>query len=185
MDGGDIGAFFMLTGDDQQPVLVLSDDLTAEINRLPSCTEQVPACYQKTNGVSCLRNEEFQFSYCPACAILQANILTDTFIVYRQEEGHDFVQVSPLVEGFHCRTDASKAEISDFLQDPFIALLDVSTLTIRGVTDPETIGGGVRILFKDRYPFKAGSTIRYKLVTIHPETEEPVQVFTSNWVNIW
>lgn len=183
VNGGDIGAFYMQTSDDRQPVLVLSDNLTSEVDRLMACAEQVPVCDQKTNGNPCLRNDEIQYINCPACTILRARILAENFIVYRQEQGHDFVQVSPLVEGVHCRTE-DKGEIVDFLQDPFVTLIDVLTTTVTGVDDPAAIGGGVRVLFKDRYPFRAGSTIRYKLVSIHPETGEPEKVFTSNWVEL-
>ncbi len=185
-DGGDIGAFFLSTANDRQPVLVLSDDITDKLTRLSGCTDQITPCTEKSE-VPCLRNSEFQFVNCPACSILRAEILTDTFIVYRQETGHDFVQISPLIEGFHCRTENHK-EIVDFLQDPFIALLNVNGSTIKGVdpSDAAAIGGGVRILFKDRYPFKAtaGNMIRYKLVSIHPETGEPEKIYTSNWITL-
>ncbi len=180
-DGGEIGAFFMQTSSEIQPVLVLSDNLTAEVDRLTGCREQVPICLPKTNEVACMGNAEFQYYNCPACSIVRAKIIADTFIVYRQESGHDFVQVSPLIEGFHCRTE-DHGEVVDFLHDPFITLLDVTELVVKGVVDPVNIGAGIRILFKDRYPFKAGNPIRYKLVAINPETGEPEKVFTSNWV---
>ena len=184
VDAGPIGAFFMSTEDDHQPVLVLSENLTSELDRLMQCINKVTICNQKTLGTPCMRNTEFEFVECPACSIIRSKMPVGDFMVYRQESGHDFVQISPLVEGFHCRTEEQDDEVMDILDDPFITLLDVDRYAVTGVSDPAGIGGGIRILFKDRYPYRVHSRIRYKLMGINHDTGEPEKIFTSNWVDI-
>ncbi len=185
VEGESLGAFYMETAWDHYPVLVLSNDLTAVIQNLPSCG----ATYCNSRGTvtssPCMEDRELLFYNCPAADLIRHQIVASSFIVYRQESGHDFVQVSPLIEGFHSVTTISDKLIPvDHIQDPFITFLDVYPEVVTGVGDPEAIGAGIRVLFKDRYPFSPGSRIRYKLVSIHQETGEPEQVFTSNWVDI-
>jgi hypothetical protein len=59
----------------------------------------------------------------------------------------------------------------------------VDSSVILGVEEPIGVSGSLRVLLKDRYPFREGSRIRYKLVTIDPDTGEPVKVMTSNWLD--
>ncbi len=178
---GTLGAFYLKTGADDQPVLVLSEALTDQTRFFPHC-DQLPDCIADSSE-SCLRTEEFSFWNCPVCDFIGQSLPATSFIVYRQESGHDFVQVSPLVEGFHCTGHGSPQEYESLLHDPFIAFMDVDDSVIHGVDDPVGIGRGVRVLFKDRYPFAGSSQVRYKLVTIDPVTGEPLKVMTSNWVN--
>jgi hypothetical protein len=178
---GTLGAFYLKNGADNQPVLVLSDDIRDRLRPFPLC-DQIPDCIADTNE-SCLRTEDFSFWNCPICEFIGNALPAPAFIVYRQESGHDFVQISPLIDNFYCVTQGRPSEYEHVLHDPFIAFMDVNTSAIYGVDDPAGIGSGVRVLFKDRYPFTGGSRVRYKLVAIDPVTGEPQKVMTSNWVD--
>ena len=177
---GNLGAFYLDTSHDAQPVLVLSEDISG-VERVFSGCSEIPDCTDK-GELACLRNAKFSIWNCPVCDIIADAMPTRTFLVYRQEEGHDFIQISPLIESFHCTGHGTDQEYESVLNDPFIAFMDVDTSAVEGVDDPARIGGGVRVLFKDRYPFETGSRIRYKLVSIDPVTGEPTRVLTSNWV---
>ncbi|MCB2182797.1 MAG: hypothetical protein KQH63_12260 [Desulfobulbaceae bacterium] len=189
--GESIGAFYMATDMDHRPVLVLSDDITPGIESI-TCQTSTPFCDMHTYGTvgdpgvsPCIRDNELVFYSCPACSVMEAQMAALHFIVYRQESGHDFIQISPLIEGFHCTTEFTTKNLPVYrLQDPFITLMEIDPEVVTGVSDPVAIGGGTRVLYKDRYPFKAGSQLRYKLVSINPLTGEPDKVFTSNWVVI-
>jgi hypothetical protein len=184
----ELGAFFLETDDDHQPVLVLSTDLTSTIEDKPQCITPVPECTSATDGSPCLADEQLEFYTCPACDIIKAamrkSIAATTFMVYRQQQGRDFVQVSPLIENFWCDEGLGKDNSTTYnlLNDPFITIMSIDSGVVSGVTDT-AIGEGIRVLFKDRYPFKSGSSIRYKLMSIS-SSGEPDQVFTSNWLDI-
>ncbi len=186
-----LGAFFLATDGDHRPVLVLSDDLAAEIADI-SCESKIPYCDMHTYGTigepgvsPCIRDNELTFYACPACSMIATKVIAANFIIYRQKSGHDFVQISPLVEGFHCLTDFTDKDVAvDHLQDPFITIMNLAQEVVTGVDDPAATGTGTRILFKDRYPCKTGSSLRYKLVSFNPETGEPEKIYTSNWLTV-
>lgn len=189
--GESLGAFYLSTDADHRPVLVLSDDLSPEFESL-SCRARVPFCDTQTYGIigdqgspPCIRDNELTFYSCPACTTIRTKIVARQFIVYRQESGRDFIQISPLIDNFFCFTDfTDKLVAVDHLQDPFITLMDIAREVVTGVSDPVAAGEGIRILFKDRYPFRAGSNLRYKLVSFNPESGEPEKIYTSNWVSV-
>lgn len=189
VEGESIGAFYMENAYDHYPVLVLSDNLAPITESLLTCNS-IPSCgiwgIEFEPGISpCMGDMELTFYNCPVSSLIESNITASNFIVYRQQSGHDFVQVSPLIEGFHSITTVDdKLTPVDHLQDPFITFMNIHQEIVTGVSDAAAIGTGVRVLFKDRYPFKGGTDIRYKLVSINHKTGEPEKVFTSNWVSI-
>ena len=181
-NGGQIGAFYLKSYMEERPVLVLSPDLNTSIDLEGRCDFRTCEIQDSQAKESCFTDRTLEFIFCPACSYIRTQMVVNNFIVYRQEEGRDFVQVSPLVETVHCWVE-DHGEIVDKLHDPFIFLLDVQAGTVQGVSDT-SIGSGVRILFKDRYPFRGGTTVRYKVVEMNQATGEPEREYTSNWVNI-
>ncbi len=177
-----ISAFYLYSYDEERPVLVLSPDISDAIEVNDRCRFRTCDIPDSESKQSCFYDNPLEFYNCPACSYVRSQIIANNFIVYRQEEGHDFVQVSPLVETIHCRVE-DHGEIVDILHDPFVFMLNVEPGTVKGVDDP-SIGAGVRILFKDRYPFRGGTIIRYKLLQMDSATGEPVKEYTSNWVDI-
>jgi hypothetical protein len=189
--GESLGAFFMLTDYDHRPVLVLSDNLAGPVSDV-ACTAAVPYCDMHTYGTindpgvsPCIRDNALTFYACPVCSLMQSAVIAQNFIIYRQESGRDFIQVSPLIEGFHCFTDFTDKTVPvDHLQDPFLTIMDVAREVVTGVSDPAGTGTGTRLLFKDRYPFRTGTSLRYKLVSINPKSGEPEKIYTSNWLTV-
>ncbi len=177
-----LGAFYMQSYEEERPVLVLSPDISGAIQVDERCGFRTCYIPDSQSKQACFSDEPLELYNCPACSYVRSQIIADNFIVYRQEEGHDFVQVSPLIETVYCRVE-DHGEILNLLHDPFIFMLNVVPDTVTGVDDPY-IGSGLRILFKDRYPFRGGSRIRYKLLQMDRATGEPVKEYTSNWVVI-
>ena len=177
-----LGAFYLDSYQEERPVLVLSPDIETSFEVNERCRYRICDIPDSQSKMSCLDDEPLEFYYCPACSYVRSQIIADSFIVYRQEEGHDFVQVSPLIDSIYCSVE-DHGEIIDILHDPFIFLLEVNPDTVKGVDDT-SLGAGVRILFKDRHPFRGNTRIRYKLLQMDRETGEPVKEYTSNWVDI-
>ena len=177
-----LSAFYLKSYDEERPVLVLSPDLDTSVELEGRCVFDTCDIQDSQSKFSCLSDRELQFYNCPACSYIRSQIVVDNFIVYRQEEGHDFVQVSPLIEQINCRVE-DHGEILDILHDPFVFLLNVDERTVLGVDDA-SLGSGIRILFKDRYPFRGGTRIRYKVMEMNRATGEPEREYTSNWVTV-
>ena len=219
VETGDIQAFFIKESGSTIygcPAILLSGDLAHILEALPcsnstdgSCLTRVPVC---TGSRPCIfRNEidgELKEAYVDFGVSLanldMAGYITplvraQQFILYRQEEGRDFVQVSPLVEDFTLFYDAVWVEPGTqagyftyhyLLNDPFYFLRYLAEDVIDGVDaatgqalDKDQFTGA-RIFYLDRYPFTSGSTVRYKMVMMNPETGEPETVRTSNWITL-
>lgn len=176
------------------PAIVLSDDLSSQLDLLydnhanQACSADVPICQQE-KGVDCMRLDNtrtFYWNDCSSvCEILSAAAVANNFIVYRQENGKDFVQVSPLLENFHCSlTDGGQNEIFAVINDPFILLRNLQATSIAGVGADTTIAEGIRLLFQDRYPHIPGTQVRYKVLAINSSSGEIETVHTTNWVTI-
>jgi hypothetical protein len=178
---GYLPAFLLKTDLEDQPTLVLSEDI-GPLSRSFSGCSSLPTCSNKVEE-ACLRTEAFSYMNCPVCELIGQALPARAFIVYRQQSGHDFVQVTPLIETFHCTGYGVPGEYESTLNDPFIGFMRVDSSVILGVEEPIGVSGSLRVLLKDRYPFREGSRIRYKLVTIDPDTGEPVKVMTSNWLD--
>ncbi|MCB2183267.1 MAG: hypothetical protein KQH63_14635 [Desulfobulbaceae bacterium] len=206
---GDVSAFFMKEGSYWgRPVLMLSSNLSLMLTALPCtdgpCINEVPVC-DGTN--TCIGRGEYDgeiydeavnFSSALPAQYIPPLVSLKNFLLYRQEEGRDFIQVSPLVEGFSFQQvwiDVGGGSHYDWrlfhqLRDPFYFLRNFSEGAISGV-DPKTGSAidaaehsGVRMVFLDRYPYVAGSTVRYKLVLFDPATGEPKTIKTSNWLTL-
>ncbi len=50
--------------------------------------------------------------------------------------------------------------------------------------DDTSQASGIRLLYKDRYPYATGSSIRYKLVEIDAVTGEMTSERLTNWIDI-
>lgn len=212
VDTGTVQAFFIKEGSAWgRPALMLSTDMTANLSLIGctysptgACLGEVPVCdgtalcIQRGVDDAIPYDQPVNFSSVQAGNFVDALVGTRNFIVYRQEQGRDFVQVSPLVNGFsfvHRRVrieNQSHVEYRNYyqLQDPFYFLRKLEPGAIGGV-DPVTVQAldpaahsGTRMVFLDRYPHAAGSTIRYQLVFLDPETHEPKTTKTSNWLTL-
>lgn len=210
---GSINAFFINEGAYHgRPALLLSENLTPQLAVLPcdtqSCVEDIPdcdgsdICVDRLNESGELYDEPVIFNEFNACSYLRPQMRVKNFMVYRQGEGKDFVQVSPLVEGFSCETirkfvippmgGAGYWVVTNSMRDPFIFLRDFASgaITITG-SDPESgldltsaDVDGSRLFYLDRYPLASGEKVRYKVVWFKPGDQEPRQVLTSNWLTI-
>lgn len=213
MDHADITAF-VIKGE-KLPALVLSSDLRGGLETLVNrdlitgylvgdraCEYEVGRC----QAAACTSPPDpggwwpgdtplpWTTSYfqCPMCPRLWRQNKIGDFIVYRQRENEDFVQVSPLVDQGHC--SSGWAEASGFfwsaLEDPLITLAELETGSVAGgegltQTALETVlEGTTRLLFLDYYPVRQGVRVRYQVVGVDPATREPRETFMSNWVEI-
>jgi hypothetical protein len=122
------------------------------------------------------------------CDQLRAANKFGKFIVYRQEQGNDFVQVSPLVDTFWCYRETTKPAgagliTSEHLDDPFIYLASPSDNFIFPVSIRPDVAG-LRLLFADNYPCKRGTKVRYQVMVVDPSTGEGTAMHYSNWLDI-
>ena len=181
-------AFYLETAPQEQdrgiPVIVLSDDLSARLTAENSgCVDDLLSCPGTNEKISCLDNTGQPINGCRLCDLARSSLLIDHFIVYRQSEGEDFVQVSPLIEKMHCVVEDSGSVRVDTLNDPFVYLVNIRNSAVSGGVDPARVTGA-RILFRDRYPHVTGSRVRYKILAMDPGTGEIKTVRQTNWVDI-
>ena len=187
---GSLQAFFINEGAyGGRPALRLSGDLAAligaagELDAVPSCDGSA-ICVESIGDLVSFTNQNL-------CSFVTATVSANNFIVYRQEQGKDFVQNSPLVGSLSYGTWINTKTDETFysLIDPLFTLRNLTDSSIGGV-DPEngaldpTEFSGARFFFLDRYPHVAGATVRYKMVFIDPMTHEPKNVSTSNWLTL-
>lgn len=181
-------------GIDGVPVVVLSGDKSEYLAAL-GCQEGVRTC----SGSPCIQEGPSPFEYgCTAiCDAIHGWRKVENFIVYRQEEGRDFVQVGPLIEGFNCylvnedvqKPDGDKSASEKYtysiLDDPGIYVVDIRPGAIDGIdAGLEGNVSGVRVIFPDRYPYIAGTRVRFQVVNLNTASGEPETVYTTNWVAI-
>jgi len=181
-------AFYMETAPDEKdegvPVIVLSEDLSARLTAENSgCVDDLINCPGADPKIPCLDGTGQSVNGCRLCDLARSSMLLDHFIVYRQVEGEDFIQVGPLVEKIHCVIDDTGTVRVDTLDDPFVYLIDIKSGAVAGGVDPAGVTGA-RLIFRDRYPHMIGSRVRYKVLLIDPGTGEIKQVQESNWVEI-
>lgn len=187
-----LSAFYLGGGDLGLPVILLSKDLTDLFaQESDSCQETVPDCYVPdynpeqpvVMSSSCFADQDIIFQNCYVCAMLKNALTLKSYVVYRQDEGRNFVQVSPLIDRFFCELDYNPKRPHEVLDDPFIYLKDIDVSAVSGGVDPADVSG-IRLFFLDHYPHQAGGKIRYKVVRMNAETGEPVEVHTTNWVQL-
>ncbi len=183
--GSGILAYFLNVQYYPQPVLVLSDDLTDTLHISERCNVEIPSCRDQKE-TPCLQT--IPFNCVGICDQLRAANKYGKFIVYRQQENRDFVQVSPLIDTFWCYRQTSKTDngvlySSEHLDDPFIFLAEplinfIFPISIR----PEV--SGLRLIFADNYPCKTGTKVRYQVMVVDPSTGEGTAMHYSNWLEI-
>ncbi len=184
IDGGeDVIAYFLGHPLDFQPILVLSGDLTDELDD-PECVTQMEDCENRSQP--CL--VPAQYTCYGLCDKLTAANRYGEFIVYRQEQDKDFVQVGPLVDTFFCFRAppinfGNQTIHPDSLDDPYIFLIDPHPMWVMPSELQDDVDGP-RLVYADPYPVKAGTMIRYQLVQVDPITGEGVSVHYSNWLEI-
>ncbi|MCE7909141.1 MAG: hypothetical protein DYH02_12360, partial [Candidatus Omnitrophica bacterium COP1] len=106
----------------------------------------------------------------------------------RQEEGKDFVQVSPLIDTFWCYRTDSRDPLglivsTETLDDPYIYLAGPMPAFIQPPAIRPQVDG-LRLVFADNYPCKRGTKVRYQVMVVDPTTGEGTAMHYSNWLNI-
>ncbi len=212
---GNVQAVFINEGPlGGRPALVFNPDFTETLSTLDcehsstgKCLDEVPVCtgsslcvawQQEADGT--IIDTPVDFSNDAAGNYVYALVGQKNFILYRQEQGRDFVQVSPLIEGFNFSRRpvyvvdpthvTGKWQHYYRLNNPFYFLRNLEESAVGG-TDPLTGLAidpseftGARMLILDRYPYTPGATVRYKMVFFDPKTREPSSVQTSNWLTL-
>ncbi len=184
--GSGILVYFLNVDNYPQPVLVLSDDLTDTLNISERCDVQMPTC-RDTKEKPCLQG--IPFNCVGICDQLRAANKYGKFIVYRQEEAKDFVQVSPLIDTFWCYRKGTKVPgaagifSSEHLDDPFIFLASPLVNFIFPVSIRPDVSG-LRLIFADNYPCKRGTKVRYQVMVVDPGTGEGTAMHYSDWLEI-
>lgn len=180
-DGGKVTAFFL--ANEKVGAIVLSDDVTNKILSLNPQCQNVPVCDR--TGKGCL--SPVVFSGCSVCSSVKSWNKLGNFIVYRQEENKNYVQVSPLVETIHCLTqERDETYFVSTLDDPMVNLVYLDNTVVQGV-DPSVeseLTDTTRLLFIDWYPHKRNTKVRYHVIGVDEDTDEPVTVYTSDWVEM-
>ena len=184
--GTGILAYFLNVDQYAQPVLVLSDDLTDTLNLTNRCNVEMPSC-RETKERPCLQG--IPFNCVGICDQLKAANKYGKFIVYRQEQNQDFVQVSPLIDTFWCYRKGTKVPgaagifSSEYLDDPFIFLANPLVNFIFPISIRPDVSG-LRLIFADNYPCKRGTKVRYQVMVVDPGTGEGTAMHYSNWLDI-
>lgn len=182
--GSGILAYFLNVDMYPQPVLVLSDDLTDTLKLSTRCDVEMPTC-RDTKEKPCL--QAIPFNCVGICDQLRAANKYGKFIVFRQEESYDFVQVSPLIDTFWCYRESFKSDngiySQEHLDDPFIFLASPLVNFILPISIRPDVSG-LRLIFVDNYPCKTGTKVRYQVMVVDPGTGEGTAMHYSNWLEI-
>lgn len=188
---GPLSAFVLLGGDPESayynlPLIVVSDvlnpnDRDFELNDRLVCNGN--------NEMGCLSDgpvvvHDDGHSQCLS-TYLQRSLMFDSFIVYVQEEGKDYVQAGPLIQGVNSTSLRNEKTCNTTMHDPYIFLRRFETASIGGgngvsLADCE----GTRLVYLDRYPHPGGVSIRYKVVSIDSMSGDPETIYTTNWVEL-
>ncbi|RLB71608.1 MAG: hypothetical protein DRH04_01405 [Deltaproteobacteria bacterium] len=212
--GEDISAFsspvpgvqitaFVLNGE-KIPAVVLSEDLGPDLQAFLDpesdvCEYVIGTCIG--DSPCSLGSQAWQHSHfqCQVCGLVKSWNRVGDFVVYRQEEGRDFVQVSPLVDDIYCHGEIGTTGVD--VEDPLVAIVqlkenDGQHAVVGGGESWPTNGDlqsslegtgrydGARMIFLDFYPVAQGSRVRYKIVKVGSGSREPEAVYTSNWIRI-
>jgi hypothetical protein len=175
-DGEGITAVWLNFAANPQPMLILSGDLASEIEDEECQTGGFSPC--GTGQQTCLGPTTFRCA--GICSVIEAANRYGQFIVYRQEIGKDFVQVSPLIDDIYCWRTTFNVDNPNFegLDDPFIYL----TQPDEDIIFPPELrpdADGIRLVFADSYPVRIGSLIRYCVVQVDPNTGEGIAMHYS------
>jgi len=191
---GKLSAFILQGGDPDSlyyklPLIVISnalnsddaDDVSFNLNETLFCSgNDETACI--TDGP--VNVNSYGYSQC-LCNYLNQSLMFDSFIVYTQEEGRDYVQAGPLIEGFNCVSELTDKTCATSMHDPYIFLRDFASDSIGGgdeVSIPDS--EGTRLVYLDRYPHPAGVRVRYKIAVVNKDSGELEDVYTTNWLEI-
>jgi len=207
--GRDISAFsppapgveitaFVLNGE-KIPAIVLSKDLNPRLQDLlaqsPACEHSIGECYGDSPCIPSTDAWNHSRFFCQVCGLVKSWNQVGNFVVYRQEENRDFVQVSPLVDDIYCHGDINIGGAVD-VEDPLIAIVLLEensgqhAVAGGGETWPMdadlqlSLEGTTRMIFLDFYPVAEESRVRYKIVKVGSDSREPEAVYTSNWIRI-
>lgn len=181
--GEDLTVFFLFHPLNAQPLLVLSGSIDIILSD-QQCVTSLDDCQNRQEP--CL--EPVNYTCSGFCDKLKAANRYGRFIVYRQTEGKDFVQVGPLVDTFFCyrgpKIDLGSQSIEpDILDDPYIYLVNPDPMWVLP-NSIESEVSGPRLVYADPYPLKAGTMVRYQLVQVDPVSGEGVAVHYSQWLEI-
>lgn len=178
-NAGTVTAFVV---DEKIPVIDLSGDLQETLTAYePDCADSksyvIPDCAESE---TCFTEATFN---CSMCDLVRSWNTLGTFIVYRQEENKPFVQVSPLVETFHCFLYSSPTHN---LKDPMVFLQHYGAGSVLSVSEgtAAAIEGTTRLVFADWYPHKSGAKVRYKVIAVGSVSNEPEREYTSGWLTM-
>ena len=185
-EGNPLTAFF-LKGENVGAV-VLSDDVGPIIDELTTgdCDFQPQTC----KNSNCLQN--VIGCRCNVCGSIKSWNRYGRFVLYRQEENRNYIQISPLIKTIHCVSGNAIPQCDEIegslLDDPMIYLvhLEPGSGTVSGVGSAviNELEGTERLIFADWYPHKTGSKVRYHLMKIDGKSGEPEKVFTSDWITM-
>lgn len=214
LEQGEVRAVLLKEGTEpyaRRPALILSKDLSflmsisvcggaycidtlQECDGSSICVERLP-----DSETGEIYEEPAIFENLQMCSYIQPLIKIKNFIVYRQETGEDFVQVSPLIPGFSCQSYSTFVvpplggpgtwHSYSKIRDPFYSFRKLSSSAIIGQTpeganiDP-AVATGPRMFYLDHYPSIAGMTVRYKIILFDPASGEPKKELTSNWLTL-
>ena len=191
-EGDPLTAFYMI--DEQVGAIVLSKDLTQILYDLgpegnDECYYGLTDCIQREGqDKDCLK--ALMVCNCNLCGSIDAWNDYDQFVVYRQEENKNYIQVSPLVEKIHCyiydQPINDDCKWFSAIADPLIYLLRLQAGSVSGVepTVKAELENSERLVFVDWYPHKAGAKVRYHLIKTGKTSSEPEKVFTSDWIEM-
>ncbi len=192
-----------------RPALILSDDLTQLMSLTlcdgAICLDNLQECDGSNLCVDRIvdaetdeiYDEPSRFENVRLCSYIQPLVKIRNFIVYRQEEGKEFLQVSPLISGFTCQNESIFVPYMDhvggvwhyysIIRNPFYFFRKILPSAVMGhdlegePIDP-AVATGPRMFYLDHYPSKSGMTVRYKVVLFDVAGGEPKKELTSNWL---
>ncbi len=189
--GGSLSAFVLLGGDPESvyynlPLIVVSDALNPNDrdfnlndalvcngNNEMGCLLDGPVAVTSYGHSQCLSN------------YLQRSLMFDSFIVYVQEQGKDYVQAGPLIQKVHSTSVRIEKSCNTTMHDPYIFLRNFNSASIGGGDEVSLEDcQGTRLVYLDRYPHPGGARIRYKVVAVDSISGEPETIYTTNWVDL-
>lgn len=165
---GSVDALYLKMGQVGLPVVILSDEISLKERECDIPYNYPPICGGSSVCIDLLGGS-VDIPSCDLCSYLKGKMKHRNFMVFRQEEGKDFVEVSPLIEEVNC----AKSGVGSTIDDPFIHFVNISYGSL-----------GKRLVFVDRYPLSSGSKVRYQLLEFDGETKALKAIYMSNWVNI-
>lgn len=196
VDAGEVVA--VIPPSQTTPMLILSDALDDRLDAFGTqCPEKtdnkrcpytdgydVPRCGKDV--LSCFDPSGF---CCDICGVIRSWNTLGTFMVYRQEEGKAFIQVSPLVETIHCTYDElNEMQSVSTVNDPLVHMVTFDSSLVTANCSNPTASGDInattRLVFGDWFPYQSGKRVRYKVLVFGDQSKEPEKVYTSGWLKL-